>query len=155
LVLTMGNAALTIKSGGLVPVLLMLPNIVWMLLPKIKSGNHVSEPLLLTIAENIGRAAVLILPFFYPLDLNRKYSAPALIGMGLALALYYAAWLRYFTGGRSQEFLRLPLWGLPLPLAVAPVGFLILSSYLMSSWPMLGASLLFGIAHIRISAITQ
>jgi hypothetical protein len=41
----------------------------------------------------------------------------------------------------------------PLPLAVYPSLFLICSSYLLSSVPMLMASLIFSIAHIRVTYI--
>jgi hypothetical protein len=150
----LGTVGITIKSGALIPVLLMLPNMVWMLLPKTGTARHVPEPLFLTIAENIGRLAVLLLPFFYSLQVDRKFSLPVMIGTGLALAIYYRAWLRYFARGRPAELLRAPLLGLPLPLAVAPVVFLILSALLMGSWLMLAASIWFGIAHLWVSALT-
>jgi hypothetical protein len=152
--LVLGNVSITITSGALIPVLLMLPNIVWMLLPKMDMGKHVAEPLFLTIVENIGRFAALILPFFFSLDLHKKFSVPILIGMGLALAVYYVSWMRYFVGERSADLLSAPLLGLPLPMAVAPIVFLVLSSYLMGSWLTLGASIVFGIAHVWVSAVT-
>lgn len=151
--LTLGNLSIPIKSGALIPVLLMLPNVVWMLFPKVAGAKQVSEPLFLTILENIGRVAILILPFFYSLDLNKKYSTLVLIGTGLALAVYYASWIRFFVGGRSPELLSAPFLGIPLPLAFAPVVFLTLSSYLMGSWWMLAVSILFGMAHIWVSAL--
>ena len=43
---------------------------------------------------------------------------------------------------------------MPLPMAVAPALFLILSAYLMGSWIMLAVSLWFGIAHIWVSALS-
>jgi hypothetical protein len=146
---------ISIKSGALIPVLLMLPNVVWMLLPKAEASEQASEPLLLTIAENIGRAAILILPFFFSLNLNRKLSTPVVVGMGLALAIYYVSWIRYFLGGRAAHLFAAPLLGIPLPMATAPTLFLILSSYLMNSWLMLAASVWFGVAHIWVSALTQ
>jgi hypothetical protein len=152
--LTLGLLPIAIRSGALIPVLLMLPNIIWMLVPKTDTTRQVPEPLSLVVAENAGRLAVLVLPFFYTLEMNRKFSLPILFLTGLALAIYYVAWLRYFTAGRSVALLRTPLLGLPLPLAVAPVVFLILSSFLMGSWLMLAAAIVFGVAHIWISALT-
>jgi len=55
---TFGNLVIDIRSGALIPVLVMLPNIVWMLLPKIDRGKQVSQFLFLRIVENIGRVAV-------------------------------------------------------------------------------------------------
>lgn len=152
--LTLGNLSITIKSGALIPVLLMLPNVLWMLLPEVAGDRRASGPLFLTIAENGGRIAILLLPFFYSLDLNRKFSTLTLIGMGLALAIYYTSWVRYLAGGRAPELFRAPLLGIPLPLATAPVLFVVLASYLMGSWLMFGASILFGVAHIWVSALT-
>jgi len=148
------NVHLALKSGALIPVLIMLPNVAWMLAPKADAGEQVSEPLWLTIVENVGRLATLILPFFFALDLHKRFSTPVMIGMGLALAVYYACWIRYFAGGRAAALLGAPFLGIPAPMAVAPIAFLILSSYLLSSWWMLGASVLFGVAHIWISALT-
>ncbi len=152
--LNLGNLSITIKSGALIPLLIMLPNVVWMLSPKTNASAPPSEPLFLTILENVGRFATLILPFFFSLDMHRKLSLPVAIGMGLALAVYYACWIRYFAGGRVSTLLGAPFLGIPIPMAIAPIAFFILSSYLMSSWWMFGASLLFGVAHIWISALT-
>jgi len=152
--ISFGNFHVTINSGAWVPFLLMLPNAAWMILPKGDAGTPVAEPISLTIAERIGLFAVLAVPFFYPLDLNKKLSAPVLAVMGLALAVYYFCWMRYFLGGQSSGLLGAPFLGLPLPMAVAPVILLVLSSYLMGSWVMFGASVLFGIAHIWVSALT-
>ncbi len=143
-----------IKSGALIPLLIMLPNVVWMLAPKSGVRHQVAEPLWLTIAENVGRLATLILPFFFSLDLYKKFSLPVMIAMGLALAIYYGCWIRYFVSRRSVTLLGASFLGIPQPLAVTPIAFLMLSSYLMGSWWMLGASLLFGVAHIWISLLT-
>jgi hypothetical protein len=152
--LTFGSISITIRSGALIPVLLMLPNVVWMLLPEVKVRKEVDEPLFLTITETIGRFAILILPFFYSLDMKKIFSVPVIIGIIPALAIYYACWLRYFIGGRSVGLLSAPFLGLPLPMAVAPMIFLVLSAYWMGSWLMLGASIVFGFAHIWISALS-
>ncbi|MGC9396192.1 MAG: hypothetical protein ACP5J4_15220 [Anaerolineae bacterium] len=63
--LILGNLSITIKSGALIPLLIMLPNVVWMAMPKAEAGPPVSEPLWLTILENVGRLATLVLPFFF------------------------------------------------------------------------------------------
>ena len=146
---------LAVKSGVITPLLLMLPNVAWMLLAKPAAGSKGSVPLALTIAENVARVAVLALPFFYSLDLKKKYSTLALAGMALALTVYYSAWGRYFIGGGSPELLSAPLVGIPSPLAFAPIAFLIISSYMLDSWWMLGASVVFGALHVWVSAVTS
>lgn len=144
-----------IKSGAWIPVLLMVPNVLWMFFPPVDAGKQAAEPVILTVVEKAGLFAMLVLPFFYSLDLKKPYSLPVLICMGLALAVYYFCWARYFTGGRSAALLGEPLLGIPLPMAVLPVLFLLLlSSYLMGSWWMFGAAIPYGIAHIWISKIS-
>ena len=98
------NLKFTLRSGALIPLLVMLPNLVWMLLPKSTAVKGAAEPLALTIIENIGRVAILVLPFFYSLNLEKKFSVLVSICMGLALVLYYAAWIRYFSGGLEFDY---------------------------------------------------
>lgn len=146
---------LSLKSGVVIPVLLMLPNVVWMLLPKLDMGSRGSVPLVLTIAENVARVVVLALPFFFALQLTKRYSMLTVAGMALALTIYYAAWARYFVGGGAVTLLSAPLLGIPSPLAFAPIAFLILSSYLLDSWWMLAASMVFGALHVWVQALTS
>jgi hypothetical protein len=150
--LTFRGKVVAIRSGALVPVLVMLPNIAWMLLPKADEGDATAVPFILTAVENVSRAVALTLPFFYSIERNRRCSMPVMIGMALALAVYYACWIRYFLGGSSPELLAAPFLGIPLPMAVAPAVFLVLSSYLMGS-RMFTASALFGVAHVWSSNI--
>lgn len=144
---------LAVKSGALIPVLLMLPNVAWMLVYNLNASPSDSPPLALSIAENAGRVAVLVLPFFYSLNLKKKYSSLAMVGMAIALAVYDGAWVRFFAGGGLAELLSAPLWGIPGPLALAPVALLIFSAYLMSSWLMFSAAVCFGVLHVWSSSI--
>ena len=150
----MKNVTLAVKSGALIPALLMLPNVAWMLFYNLNAGPQVSVPVALSIAENVGRFAVLALPIFYSLNLKKTYSTLALLGMAVALAVYYLAWGRFFVGGGSAELLSAPLFGIPGPLALAPVALLILCAYLMDSWLMFSASVAFGALHVWASSVT-
>jgi hypothetical protein len=152
--ISIGQFQLTIKSGVLVPLLLMLPNFLWMVFsgPNNLDGSD-QEPLWLSIFDNIGRLAVLLLPAFFVLNLDRRFATPALILMGICLLLYYSAWARYFAGGCAGGLFKTPLLGVPLPMAVFPILYLLLSSYLMGSWWMFGAVVFFGVTHLWVSAI--
>ena len=152
--INIGSISFTLQSGMLVPLLLMLPNVVWMLFPKAETGEQKSVSQALEIIENVARVAVMLIPFFYALDIHKRIAIPIMVGMVLVLMMYYACWIRYFAGGSASELFAAPFLGIPLPMAVLPVVFFILSSYLMTSWWMFGASVLFGIAHIRVSAIS-
>jgi hypothetical protein len=46
-------------------------------------------------------------------------------GMGIALAVYYGAWGRFFLCGSSHSLLSAPLWAIPFPLAFAPVALVV------------------------------
>jgi hypothetical protein len=143
------------KSGVIIPLVLMLPNLPWMLFYSAGAGQKVSVPLALSLAENVARVAVLALPCFYPLNLKRSHSTLVLLGMVAALTVYYVAWGRFFIGGGSVALLSAPLLGIPSPLALAPVALLVLSSYLMNSWLMFAAALCFGVLHVWVSSITS
>ena len=145
---------LIINSGALIPVFLMLPNVAWMLLYNSQAGPSASVPIALAIAENVGRVAVLVLPLFYELNVKKQYAPQALVGVGIALTLYYAAWARFFLGAGSVELLSAPLVGIPGPLALAPIALLIFASYLMSSWWIFGAAVAFGALHVWSSALS-
>lgn len=144
-----------IKSGIIISGLLLLPNILYFLKRKGKSddrANHASVSSTAEISENIGRLGILVIPIFYSLNLNNRFSLYFMILCLSFLSLYYIAWLRHFIGGSHQIDLGRRLF-VPLPLAVYPSLFLICSSYLLSSIPMLMFSLVFAIAHIWVSRI--
>lgn len=71
---------LAVRSGVIIPVLLMLPNVAWMLLPKSAAGTAATVPIALTIAENVVRVATLALPFFCSPHLTKRYSKLAMSG---------------------------------------------------------------------------
>ncbi len=131
----------------------MLPNVAWMLLSPSASSTVSTVPVALTLAENLARVATLALPFFCSLHLTKRYSSQAMMGMTVALTVYYAAWIRFFLGGGSPDLLSAPLFGIPSPLAFAPIGLLIVSAYVLDSRWMLGASVVFGALHIWASTL--
>jgi hypothetical protein len=141
-----------VKSGIILPLVLLLPNVFWALFPSSSGALEADESIALTILENIGRIGILVIPIFYSIDLDKPYAKLVIALMAIALLIYYAAWGRYFIQGRPHDLLTAPLAGIPIPLATAPVVFTILSSYVLDSWPMLVASLFFGVVHIYISA---
>ena len=146
---------LAIKSGAIIPVLLMLPNLAWMLSYSLDPGAKSDVPFALSAAENIARSAALVLPFFYSLNKRSVWSAVAWVGMAGALAVYYAAWGRFFLSEGAAALLSAPLMGIPSPLALSPVALLLLASYLMNSWWMFSAALAFGVFHVWALSLTS
>ena len=115
-----------IKSGIIIPVLIMVPNLIYYLNLRNKSNvpvNNISASKFSQMSENIGRLGILFVPIFYTLNLNSKYSQYFILLCLLFLLLYYNAWLRHFVSGSQQIDMR--KWLLvPLPLAVFPSLFL-------------------------------
>ena len=146
---------LAINSGAIVPVLLMLPNLAWMLFYSLDASAKSDLPVALSAAEAIARSAALVLPFFYSLNKKSVWSAVAWVGMAGALAVYYVAWGRFFMGDGSVALLSAPLLGIPSPLALSPVALLLVASYLMNSWWMFGAALAFGVFHVWALSLTS
>ncbi|MFW5713215.1 MAG: hypothetical protein ACOCYU_00935 [Brevefilum sp.] len=152
--ISIGQVHFAITSGSLIPLLVMVPNFVWMAFPPTSAPVVLdAEPIWLRAIENIGRMAVLLLPFFFVLDFDRSYFLPVIIAMTGSLVLYYARWVRYFLGSRSFALLKAPFFGVPVPMAAFPVVFPLLSSYLMKSLWMFVSAAIFGIAHLWISVI--
>jgi hypothetical protein len=144
-----------IGSGIIIPGLVLFPNIIYYVRTRKRSNvreNHASVSIITNIGENVGRLGILVIPSFYSLNLDRRFSPYFTILCLLLVSLYYIAWLRHFVGGSDQIDMRKRLL-VPLPLAVYPSLFLICSSYLLSSVPMLIVSIVFAIAHIRVSHI--
>ena len=144
-----------VKSGTIIPVLLMLPNLAWMLFYSLDAGARSDVPFALSAAENAARSAALALPIFFSLYKKSVWSAAAWVGMAGALAVYYLAWGRFFVGGGSVALLSAPLMGIPSPLALSPVALLLLASYLMNSWWMFTAALSFGVFHVWALSLTS
>lgn len=142
--------------GGLVSVLILLPNLLWMLFPprgQPEGGTGPPHGLhrAMEILEWVGRIAVLVIPFFYQLEAQNTRQVLALVVMVLALLLYYAGWARFFARDRSYALLFEPFLGMPLPLAISPVVCLLAASVLFGSWYLALATVTFGVAHLWIS----
>ena len=124
----------------------------WMLLPQQSACRAGYVSVTLIIAEIILPGFALAVPSFLMLRLTKRYSAVALAAMALALAIYYAAWIRFFIGGRSADLLSASLIGIRSPLAFAPILGIILSAYVPDSWWMLIVAVPFGALYVWASA---
>ena len=72
----------------------------------------------------------------------------------IALGVYYGCWGRYYVNGWEQAYLGKALWGIPVPMAIFPVLFVILSSHVLRALPLGICAGIFGILHIYISVVT-
>jgi len=141
--------------GWMVPVAVLLPNIVWAVLP---AGASPATPKpvpphwvrWVEVVEWVGRMAVLVLPVFSQFRLGTAASVLAGEVMFLALAFYYTGWARYFTRGRTAVLLYKPLFGVPLPMAVSPAVYFLAASAPLRSVPLAVAAVVFGAAHVAV-----
>ena len=142
------------KSGVLITVLILLPNLLWMLFPP-KDAPKVEQEHVngraLVILEWVGRIGVFVIPAFYAIEVHSTVQIISLGIMALALLVYYTGWARYFLRGRSYALLFRPLLALPVPLAISPVLYFAAAAVLLSSWPLALATILLGATHIPIS----
>jgi hypothetical protein len=143
--------------GGLVTLLILLPNLLVVFFPVTAIPQSTARKSTFTaameIVERIGQVSAFVVPFFYPLKVQGRLETASLVGMILALFVYYLNWARYARGGRTFRLLYQPCLGIPIPLASSPVIYFLAASALFHSWILLAAAVLLGIGHIYVSSL--
>ena len=134
----------------------LLPNLAAVFFPPRKQLDKSGRPdqkqmQVFTVLERIGQAACFVLPFFYRLAFSSVKGGIALAVLALALAVYYACWLRYLVLGRDEALFYRPLLGIPLPMAVMPVVYFMAAALLLGSSWLLLAAILLGVGHIQVT----
>jgi hypothetical protein len=147
---------LTAPSGGLVSILILLPNLLWLLFPPRERAPSDARPSgrlyrVMEVLEWAGRIATLLIPFFHGIEVRSTGQVAAAVVMVLALLAYYACWARYFARGRRHALLFEPFLGVPLPMAISPVVCFLAASVLFGSWYLALATLVLAVAHLWIS----
>jgi len=114
-------------NGWIVTAAVLLPNLIWFLLP-----SPEKQPVIgmtpdntkfkrLEMVERVGQISSFVLPLFYQFHLTSLADQVSLMILLAALGLYYICWLRYFLFGRRKVLLYESLLGLPLPMTILPV----------------------------------
>lgn len=143
------------RTGGLITLLILFPNIPWMIWgAKTPEPSNIVIPRILALAEHGARLTVFLLPFFYRIELTSPSRKIAGLLALLTLITYYGCWARYYTSGWQPLDLGKSLWGIPVPMAVFPVLFLLFASFVLRAWPLGVGAALFGVLHIYISSVT-
>jgi len=148
-----------ILPGLLILIPVAIPNLIWALAPKPPppAPSLPESPIhgfvrILSLIEAGGRGAVMVIPCFLKIRIVPGMNEVLLLTIsGLALAIYYWGWARYFIGGRSAALLFCKLGFLPVPLAVVPIVYFLVFSILTQSAVLGVVSALFGGAHIYLS----
>ena len=147
------NLKLSFSWVGLVVFALpMLINIAYVVFPpagKVEQGAAVTR--WIEIVEQISRisylAAVTLLVGREP----ARFRSAWLWLAALFLILYYAAWIRYFVGGREIGLLNRAFLFVPMPLAVFPVLYYLCAAVWLHNLPAVVLMIIFGAAHLTVS----
>ncbi len=142
--------------GLLISAGILLPNLLMVVIPPVGMPTGLSDGhFALTIAENLGRAAVFVILILFT---GNKIAAARvdvwLILLCVCAAVYYGLWIRYAVRGGDFSLLFRPLWGIPVPMAVFPAAVFLLAAVWMRSLPLGIAAGVFGVAHVIISLRT-
>lgn len=133
--------------------LLIIPNIVW---SRHQPKNYIQyakqEKISLRILERVGEVAISCLLVICK-NFNIYQFSMKIIFLLLAyicMIFYEICWIRYFKSKQTMFHFYYPFLGMPIPLAILPIGsFVMLSLYGNNIYFMI-ATLLFGIGHIGI-----
>jgi hypothetical protein len=139
----------------LIPMVVLLPNIAFFAttpnnVPSLEIEANELSPIF-TFLENVGRIGVFIIPIFASVTIDNVAEVAALIGMLLALVLYYVGWMRYFMHDREYMLLFSPLIGIPIPMAISPIIYFLCAAVILQSPYLLFADLSLAAGHILIS----
>jgi len=143
--------------GGIVSILILAPNLLFLVYPPLDSGT--AKPLekdktfkVMEILEWVGRLGCFILPFFYALTISDYGAILAAVVMVVAYVAYLAGWLRYLRQGRRTVTLYQPMWGLSQPMAVWPVIYFWAAAVFFNSFWLILAALVLAVGHIYVSS---
>jgi len=135
--------------GMIILIILMLPNILFAVLP-VKGVPHKTEDAgaFLNFLEQSMRIAYFAVLIFGTNNNKINSQKLVMIGMIVCIVIYYLLWLRYFINGRENILLFKKILGIPVPMAVFPVLFLILAGFWLNSIWLIVIGILFGIGHV-------
>ena len=139
----------------IIPALVLLPNLIFFRTqPSHLPAAPARENRVLALLEGIGRVAVFVIPLFAPIPAGHFAEHLALAGMALAIGWYYYGWLRYFRSRCDYRKLFAPLAGIPVPLALAPVGYFLCAAAVLHSPALFSGAVVLALGHIPISLNT-
>lgn len=136
--------------GLIVGLAVLAPNLLLLRFPPRDPLPRVAVPRVLSWLERAGQALCLVVPAITdPGPIAWWWVAPGVV----ALAIYYALWVRYLRSGRPVSALYRPLWRAPVPMAILPVAvFLSASAWLGDVWIAV-AALVLALGHIPVAVL--
>ena len=137
-------------AGLAIALVVLTPSLLILAFPPRPAVPEPTSPRIFTLLERVGQAGCLVAPTSFS---GTAPTGPAgfLVVMLVALALYYALWLRYLTRGRLATLLFAPLGPLPLPMAALPVLVFGCTALWMPSLGVGAAAVVLAIGHLTVS----
>ncbi len=129
----------------------MLINIAYVLLPPAEKAEQAAVTHWIELVEQASRIAYLLAVTFLVSQKPVSARSGWLWLAVLFLALYYAAWLRYFAGGRKIALLHRAFLLVPMPLEVFPVLYFLCAALWLHNIPAAVIMVIFGAAHLAVS----
>ncbi len=131
--------------GLIIVILLLIPNAIYAI--KHRDAENKCTNRLMNILEQIGRYGCMLLMIFNIGIGKFAYSSVAalliyLFGNGLLLIGYYICWALYFKKAKSS---------LAMAMAILPTAIFMLTGLTLRHYPLIAASIIFGIAHIYVT----
>ena len=140
-------------AGTLIACAIVVPSICFAILfpprdlPKQRARPHI----LLQVLNRVGQAACPLALIFSGECFERAGVNFWSLIMILCIALYYATWIRYFSGGRRYRLLLNPMGIVPIPLAVFPIGAFFFAGIWGWCLPLLIAAAVLGVGQCGVS----
>jgi len=132
----------------MVSIAVLAPNLLLLVAPPRTPLPSARIPGVLAWLERAGQALCLVVPAITEPGELQWWGLAVVV---VALAVYYGLWMRYLVGGRDGAALYLPLWRIPVPMAIAPVvAFLGAAVWLSNPW-IAGAAVVLAMGHIPAS----
>lgn len=136
--------------GLAVSLAIFLPNLLLIPFPPRPKLESPAVPRVLLVFERAGQALCMTVPAITAAGpIARGWAVPVV----LAVLAYGALWIRYLRRGRPASALFDTVFGIPVPMALAPVvAFLGAAAWLQNPWIALAAVIL-AIGHIPMSLL--
>ncbi|MCI2959339.1 hypothetical protein MN032_16755 [Agromyces atrinae] len=136
--------------GLVVSLAVILPNLLVLAYPPREGFPSARIPPILSGVERAGQALCVVVPVITaPGTVYGWWAIPVLVG----LVAYYLLWARYLISGRPVTTLYGPFWGVPVPMAIAPVIVFAATGLALSNGWVVGSAVVLAAGHIPTSLI--
>lgn len=142
-------------TGTLIAVSVLLPNFLICFMPPQNVPKLHKPHIAVSIAENIGRIAILVILILSKDSINAVRPNLLFWLMCICTAVYYLLWIRYVVKDCAYAMLFKPLGPLPIPMAVFPILSFAFAAIWINSVLLFACVFVFAVGHIIHSLDTS